>query len=334
VPSRRALLLLVASCVTAPTVAASQDVTEEVVGGGVFVPPPEEPEEPEGLGEAEAPLVVELPRARDPDAPASPEPIRFRLDNGLRVILQPVPGRRFSALAVTYRVGSRHTPPGWSGLAHLTEHLMFSGTDELNEVEVYLRLEAAGAVERNGETGPDRTIFYELLPTSQLPWALFLESQRMARMLAGLTEARVERQREVVLHEGWERGAYGWRGLLAEQLYAGTFGDEHPYRAIVERADDVSAARLRHVQWFFQRYYAPDQATLVVVGGFDPARVRPLIERRFGPIRRSGPAPEAEPAPPVEPLPHERRLEVEIQHDRDQLYLAWPTPALYAPVFL
>ncbi|HJL20541.1 MAG TPA: pitrilysin family protein [Sandaracinaceae bacterium LLY-WYZ-13_1] len=294
---------------------------------------PDEPS-PSESGDApgeDGPLVVELPEPRDPDAPIAPPPEVYTLDNGLRVVLQPVSGRRFTAVAMTYRVGSRDVPHGWRGLAHLTEHLMFSGTDTLNEVEIYLRLEAAGAVERNGETGPDRTIFYEVVPSSQIPTALYLESHRLARMLAGLTEGRVARQRAVVLHEGWERGGYGWRGLLAEQLYAGTLGDDHPYRSIVERSDDVAAARLEHVQWFFQRHYAPDRATLVLVGGFDPARVRPLVERHLGPVRRSAPPVERASAPPPEPLATERRIEVEIQHDRDQLYLAWPTPALYAP---
>lgn len=322
---RRLLALLAVSFVAVPSRAASQ-------GDASAVRPLPTASSSASSGEADSPAVrrlVELPRPLE--AQLSLGPIAYHLANGLRVILQPVPGRRFTAVAVTYRVGSSDAPRGWTGLAHLSEHLMFSGTDLLDEVEVYLRLEAAGAVERNGETGPDRTVFYELVPTSQLPWALWIESQRMARTLAGLTEARVERQRQVVLHEGWERGGYGWRGLLAERLYAGALGDAHPYRALVEDAEDVAAVRLPHVQWFIQRYYAPDRATLVLVGGFDPERVRPLIERHFGPIRRSAPPPSDTPASAVAPLSHERRVELEIQHDRDQLYVAWPTPPLYAP---
>lgn len=266
------------------------------------------------------------------EVPIAPAPIRFRLANGLSVILAPVPGRRFSAVAVTYHVGAAEVPEGWTGLAHLTEHLMFSGTDVLDEVEVYLRLEAAGAIDRNGETGPDRSVFYEVLPSAQLEQALYLESHRMARLLAGLNEARVARQREVVLHEGWERGSYGWRGLLASRLYAGVFPDTHPYaRAIVERADDVAQIELRHVQWFFQRHYGPANATLVVVGGFDLDATRASIERRFGPIRASAPTAPEPVVPALAPLSHERRVTVEIQHDRDQVYVAWPTPALYAP---
>jgi zinc protease len=346
VAARASLLLAIVALAVALPARVRAQVEEEVEGGGVFIPEDEEavPADPIDEGaptddgtdsetdaSAPRPLVIELAPARDPNAPIAPEPLRFTLANGMQVILAPVPGRRFVAVAVTYDVGASDAPSGWSGLAHLTEHLMFSGTDELNEVEVYLRLEAAGAVERNGETTVDRSIFYEMLPASQLEWAFWIESQRMARMLAGLTEARVARQRQVVLHEGWERGAYGWRGLLAHQLYAGIFSDSHPYAAIVERDDDVRAISLRHVQTFFQQHYGPDDATLVVVGGFDPEVVRASVERYFAPIVRSAPRPPAVELAPVAPLDHERRITVEIQDERDRLFVAWPTPALYEP---
>lgn len=264
-----------------------------------------------------------------PPGPISPAPITFALENGLRVMLQPVPGRRFVAVSVTYNVGSGDVPRGWTGLAHMTEHLMFSGTDTLGEVEVYVRLEAAGAVVRNAITSVDRTTYYEILPSRRMDDAFFIESQRMARMLAGLNEARLERQRDVVLHEGWERSLYGWRGVMYQQRYVGVFPEGHPYTRFVEREDDVRAIRLPHVQWFFQRYYAPDNATLIVVGGFDPETVRASVERYFGPIRRSGPRPAPFPYPPVRPLDHERRITVRIQHDRDQVEVVWPTPALF-----
>ena len=342
----RTIALLAFVLVAVPPVAAAQDVEETVVGGGVFVPPDDEPAEQDEAAEdgsvAGEEGAEEDPTAGDAEVPApptarftpperpAPTPIRFTLDNGLRVVMVPVEGRRFAGLAVTYGVGSASVPSGWTGLAHLTEHLMFAGTDVLDEVETYLRLEAAGAVERNGETGPDRTVFYEELPASELQWALYLEAERMARMLAGLSSARLERQRQVVLHEGWERGVYGWRGALTRSLYRGVFGETHPYSQIVEREGDVAAVRLRHVQWFFQRHYRPDNATLTVVGGFDAERMREAIERYFGRIRATGPAAAPTSAPEVERLDHERHITVEIQDDRDQLYLAWPTPALYA----
>jgi len=312
--------------------ASAQEVEEEVVGGGaLFDPealaPPAEPAEdaPPPAQEAREAEVPEL----EPRLPLADEPIEYTLPNGLRVILQPVPGRRFAAVGISYDVGSGDAPRGWTGLAHLTEHLMFSGTDRLDETAVYRMLEASGAVVRNAVTTVDRTTFYAVLPVAQMQTALWIESHRMARLLAGLSEARLDRQREVVLHEGWERNVYGWRGTMHQLRYAGVFPEGHPYTRFVEREDDVRAIRLRHVQSFFQRHYGPDDATLIVVGGFDVARVRASIEQHFGPIVRSAPAPDRVAPAPVAPLAAPRRVEVRMQHDRDMVEVVWPTPALF-----
>ncbi|HEY8430858.1 MAG TPA: pitrilysin family protein [Sandaracinaceae bacterium] len=261
--------------------------------------------------------------AQEPSAP-----IDYRLANGLRVILEPVPGRRFVAVATSYAVGARDAPRGWSGLAHLSEHLMFSGTDSIEELELYRRLDAVGSIEHNAVTTADRTYYYEVLPASRLGWAFWLESQRMARTVAGLTEERVERQRAIVLHEGWERDLYGWRGLVQRALFEGLYPAGHPYRNVYEREADVRAIGLPQVQWFLQTYYAPDTATLAIVGGFDAERARREIERYFGPVRRSGPRADR-PAPPIAPLDAEHVVELELQTERDLAVVAWPTPALY-----
>ncbi len=311
---------------------AAAQVEEEVEEGGVLLspedlaPPADEAAAPEvEAAEATEPEDPVLEPAGPIDAP----PIRFTLDNGLRVVLAPVSGRRFVAVGVTYDVGSGDVPEGWTGLAHMTEHLMFSGTDVLDEIDVYRRLEAAGAVVRNAATTVDRTSYYAILPGATLEQALWIESHRMARVLAGLDHARLERQRAVILHEGWERNLYGWLGTMHQLRYAGVFPEGHPYTRFVEREDDVRAIRLRHVQSFFQQHYGPDDATLLVVGGFDADRVRASIERHFGPIRRSAPPVERAAPAPVRPLSRERRIEVRIQHDRDQMEVTWPTPALF-----
>ena len=119
------------------------------------------------------------------------------------------------------------------------------------------------------------------------------------------------------------------RGALERAVYTAAFGEVHPYRWIVERRDDVEAVRLRHAQWFLQRYYAPDNATLVVVGGFDPGLVRASIERLFANVVRSAPRPEPEPVPRLAPLSGERRLEMGIPAGRDRLIVAWPSPARF-----
>ncbi len=302
--------------------ALGQDVEEEVEAGALLGPEDLAPPDARDAVEPEDPV---LSPAASNEAPIE----RYTLANGLRVVLAPVPGRRFAAVGVSYDVGSGDVPEGWTGLAHLTEHLMFSGTDQLDEIDVYRRLEAAGAVVRNAVTTVDRTTYYAVLPVATMEQALWIESHRMARVLAGLDEARVERQREVILHEGWERNLYGWLGTLHQLRYAGVFPPGHPYTRFVEREDDLRAIQLRHVQWFFQRHYGPDDATLLVVGGFDVERVRASIERHFAPIRRSAPRAEPPRPPPVAPLAGERRIVVRIQSDRDLVEVVWPTPALF-----
>lgn len=265
-------------------------------------------------------------RAQGLDSPVRGEPIRFELDNGLEVLLRPLPGRSFTAVSVTYHVGSSDQQAGYQGLAHLTEHLMFSGTDRLGPGEPHLVLDAMGAVMHNATTRADNTAYFETVPSSQLDRALWLEAHRMARMLAGLDETRLERQRQVVLHEGVQNGHYGWRGRSREVTDALLYGEGHPYAMTAERANDVSALDLSSVQWFFQSYYAPDNATLVLVGGFDPARAREAVERYFGPIRRSGPRVERRRVAP-RPLPGEAVVRMEIQTTRDFVTFLWQTPA-------
>ncbi len=259
-------------------------------------------------------------------APAADGPIQYRLENGLEVILRPLEGRHFTALGVSYHVGSSDQPEGYRGLAHLTEHLMFSGTDELGPGEPHTVLEAMGALTHNATTHADQTVYFETVPNARLEDALWLEAHRMARMLAGLDRARLERQRRVVLHEGVQNGHYGWRGRAREVTDALVYGDDHPYARTAERAADVNAISLDNVRWFFQTYYAPDNATLVLVGGFDPTRARAAIERYFGPIRRSGPRRERPRARP-RPLPGQATVRMEVQTTRDFVSFVWPTPA-------
>ncbi|MGE0786967.1 MAG: M16 family metallopeptidase [Sandaracinaceae bacterium] len=265
--------------------------------------------------------------ARELDAPsgASPAPLHYRLENGLEVILQPIEGRAFTAVAVTYHVGSADQPAGYRGLAHLTEHLMFSGTDELGDGEPHAYLDSLGAVTHNATTHADDTVYYESVPSSQLERTLWLEAHRMARLLSGLSAARVERQRRVVLHEGVQNGHYGWRGRAREITDALVYGPTHPYAMIQERAEDVSAIELPHVQWFFQTYYAPDNATLALVGGFDPDEARGLVERMFGPIRRSARAPSRARERP-RPIEGEALVRMEVQSTRDFVSVIWQTP--------
>ena len=269
-----------------------------------------------GVGTSTAPANATEREVRAPE--------RYSLENGLDVVLDPIPGRTTVAVVVAVDAGRRDQPDGWTGLAHLTEHLLFQGTPAAPG-ETITRLERLGASQINGETGNDFTRYYEVVPAARLEETLWLEAERFAHGLDGLDEAGVNAQRRVLDRERDVR-TYGraevW-DLVDEILYP----EGHPYSRATEVASDVHAARLRDVRWFFQRYYAPDRLTLSISGGFDPAEVRPWIERYFGPLRRGGLA--APPAWTVQPevdLEGERRVLAEASRSTDALYVIWPTP--------
>ncbi|MEQ9076555.1 MAG: pitrilysin family protein [Sandaracinaceae bacterium] len=255
--------------------------------------------------------------------PSAPE--RYSLDNGIDVALDPIPGRRTVAVVVSVDAGRRDQPEGWSGLAHLTEHLLYQGTTAAPG-EFLSRLERLGASGFNGQTGDDWTRYYEVVPSSRLEQALWLEAERFAHGVDDLHEAGVEEQRRVLDRERELRTHFGreevWE-LVQEILYPAG----HPYSHSRERRDDVHAAHVRAVRWFFQRYYGPDMLTVSLSGGFDPSEARRWIARYFGPLRRSGLAPPPAWDVPAEvDLGGERRVVAEANRATDALYVIWPTP--------
>lgn len=289
------------------------------------------------VGLAGALLITLVPKARgqapwptlSPSAPTVSAQ-RYRLENGLEVVLDPTVQDTVT-VCVIYHSGAAVQPPGWTGLAHLGEHVMFGGSphatrhflDELDEL---------GVLEVNGTTERDRTRYYEVVAREHLERVLFLEADRMAFILGAVDEERVRLQREVILREHEERVDLGGLGLIpglvASVLYTTA---NHPYADLFEHREDLEALRLPHAQWFLAHHYAPDNATLVVTGGFEEPAAREAIERWFGPIRRVAPAAAPLVPPAIVPVPVERRLVVEAAVRRDQLLVNWPTPAYGAP---
>jgi zinc protease len=240
------------------------------------------------------------PAPEPPPPPGEAEPVRFTLQNGLRVVLQPDPARPRVAITVAFGVGSRDEPAGYQGLAHLTEHAMFEGTAAPGHADFHEWLAAAGVTQSNGLTSDDHTVYYEELPSAQLGLGLWLEAMRMGHLLSWLDEAMVGRARAAVLHEvEGNRGGCGSACLRGFQV-AALYPEGHPYRLPLELGKDVEVTELAHVQWFFQQWYGPDNATLAVVGDFEPQAAQARIEALFGPIQRTGKAPHrVAPAPVV-----------------------------------
>jgi len=210
----------------------------------------------------------------------------YTLSNGLTVILAPDRTSQVVAVDVWYNVGSRNEARGRTGFAHLFEHMMFQGSANVKKAEHFQHIERAGG-EMNGSTAEDRTNYYEALPSNRLNLGLWLEADRM-RSLA-ITDSNFTNQREAVKEERRLRvDNQPYTGAIFEGMYA--LADSatcFPYaHSVIGSMDDLNAAKTPDVKAFFDLYYAPNNATLTVVGDFDPTPTRALIQQYFGEIPR------------------------------------------------
>ena len=219
-------------------------------------------------------------RAADPEIKFE----KYRLPNGLAVILSE--DHRLPQVVVNlwYHVGAADQAPGRSGFAHLFEHMMFAGSKHV-QPSSFAALEPIGATNINGSTTFDRTNYFETVPSSELATGLWVESDRMAFLLDTLDEKKLEIQRDVVSNERrqrYENQPYGQTYLrLCDLLYPAP----HPYfQCVIGSVPEIQAATVDDLKAFFRANYGPQNASLTLVGDFDPAAARALIERYFGPI--------------------------------------------------
>jgi zinc protease len=248
------------------------------------------------------------------------------LANGLDVLVHE--DRRVPIVAVNlwYHVGSKNERSGRTGFAHLFEHLMFEGSQHYDG-GYFAPLQQAGAL-LNGSTNTDRTNYWEVVPTSALELALWMESDRMGFLLPALTRERFETQRGVVLNE--RRQTYENRpyGMALMALTAALFPPEHPYHWLtIGAAEDLHAMEFEDVRAFFRTYYHPANASLALAGDIDTERAFALAEDYFGDI------PAGEKPQPVEAsaaLPREIRLVLEDRVELPRVYIAWHSPAMFA----
>lgn len=252
----------------------------------------------------------------------------YELDNGLRLIVHEDDAVPIVAINVWYHVGSGYEQPGRTGFAHLFEHIMFEGSAHVPEGEFDNLLESAGAI-NNGSTNPDRTNYYEILPSNALDLALWLEADRMGGLLETMSQAKLDGQREVVKNErrqSYENRPYGmfWEAAAAALYPAG-----HPYSwSTIGSMEDLSAATLEDVNAFFRRYYAPNNAVLVVAGDVDADSVYTKVQRLFGWIPRGQEV--AKPEIPIPPIPETRYVELEDRVTLPQLNLMWRTDRAFS----
>ena len=278
------------------------------------------------------------PRAEPPPAaPAQAGPARtpdipytmFKLANGLTVIIHEDHTNPIVGVHVQYDVGSKDEKPGRTGFAHLFEHLMFQGSENLPKGAADRIVEAAGG-DTNGSTSSDTTQYWEQVPSNALEQMLFIQSDRMGYLLPTLTQDKLDNQRDVVRNE--RRQSYEMRpyGLSYEQILSNLWNPDFPYHWMpIGSHEDLKAASLEDVRDFFKRFYGPENAVLAIAGDVDTAKTRALVEKWFGGI--PGKPPPVHQRPQPEPLTQEKRVTMEDRVQLPRLYIAWQSPKVFAP---
>jgi zinc protease len=249
------------------------------------------------------------------------------LSNGLQVIVHEDHHVPLVAISIWYHVGSKNEQPGLTGLAHLFEHLMFEGAAH-QPLGYFEPLQRAGAA-LNGSTSTDRTNYWEVVPRDAVELALWMEADRMGWLLPGLTDARFNTQRDVVLNErrqNYENRPYG---LAHFALHEAVYPTDHPYRwPTIGEIADLHRATPDDARAFFTRYYHPGNASLAIAGDIDTGEALRLVRSLFEEIP-GGPRVEPVRVPGVPAQAGRIALEDRIELPR--LYLAWPTAALFTP---
>jgi zinc protease len=222
---------------------------------------------------------------------------QFRLENGLRVVLSPDTSVPVVSVAVYYDVGSRNEREGRTGFAHLFEHMMFQGSENVPKAGHFQFIFNNGGT-MNGTTSSERTNYYETLPSHQLPLALWLESDRMRSLK--VTQENLDNQRNAVQEEkrlNYDNRPYSNAFLQLNELI---FRNPRNAHSTIGSMEDLDAATIEDVREFFRVYYAPNNAVLAIAGDFDPAEARALVEKYFGPIPAQAPPPAVDVSEPAE----------------------------------
>ena len=255
---------------------------------------------------------------------------KYRLDNGLDVILSEDHRLPMVAVNLWYHVGPANELPGRTGFAHLFEHMMFEGSRHVPGSMHSRLLEAAGASDINGTTDFDRTNYFETLPSNQLELALWLESDRMGYLPDKLDQANLANQQDVVRNERRQSVENRPYGIVGEAIFHQLYPKGHPYYGhVIGSHEDVQSAKLEDVRNFFKLYYAPNNASLAIVGDFQPEHAKELVEKYFGPLKRGEDVPRIAVRTP--PIASERRAVIQDNVQLPRVYMAWLTSPIYKP---
>ena len=255
---------------------------------------------------------------------------KYKLDNGLEVVLHQDKSDPIVSVAILFHVGSSREKPGKTGFAHFFEHMLFQNSENVGKGEFFRKIDDLGGT-FNGGTWNDGTVYYEVLPKDALEKILWMESDRMGFLINTVTQSALEREKDIVINEKRQRvdnQPYGHTGYVIDM---NLFDKTHPYSwQVIGSMDDIRAATLDDVKEFYNRYYSANNATMVIAGDFDEKEVRGLVEKYFGEFKPRTKPEAMKPAPAV--LSQTKKLFHEDNFAKlPELNIVFPTVENYHP---
>ncbi|CAN5680399.1 pitrilysin family protein [soil metagenome] len=273
------------------------------------------------------PKRVEASVSKDAGSPLKYE--KYTLPNGMTVILHEDHTLPVATINTWYHVGAKNEPKGRSGFAHLFEHLMFMGTKRVPGGDFDTIMESGGGA-NNASTSLDRTNYFSYGPSSLLPTLLWLDAERLEAIGPTMTTEKLRKQQDVVRNEIRQQVENTPYGRANEYSLRFMYPEGHPYHwNVYGTHEDLEAANVEIVKNFFASFYAPNNASLVVAGDFDPAAVKPLVAELFGTLPRGNVAPDAALAPVK--LDRVIRTTMLDKVQLPMLMICYHTPPAYQP---
>ncbi len=253
---------------------------------------------------------------------------KYTLKNGLQVVLHEDKSDPIVGVAILYHVGSAKEIKGRTGFAHLFEHLLFQSSENLKNGEFIKTIPNLGGT-FNGGTGTDQTVYYEVVPNDALEKVLWIESDRLGFFINTVTEPNLEKEKQIVKNEKRQvvdNRPYGHTNYVVN---SNLYPSSHPYSwQVIGSLEDLQASTLKNVQDFYEKWYGPNNATLVIAGDFDAVETKGWVEKYFGEIKSHGNPASVNVAPVV--LNESKKLFHEDNFARlPHLTMVWPTVKQY-----
>ncbi|MDG2397947.1 MAG: insulinase family protein, partial [Candidatus Marinimicrobia bacterium] len=249
---------------------------------------------------------------------------KYTLNNGLTVILHEDKSDPIVGVAIQYHVGSNREIPGRTGFAHLFEHMLFQESQHVGQDQFFKKIQNVGGT-LNGGTNKDGTVYYEVIPKNALETILWMESDRMGWLLSTVTQSAFENQQEVVQNEKRQRVDNRPYGHANYVMIKNMYPADHPYNwTTIGELEDLQNATLKDVRDFYEKWYGPNNATMVIAGDIKKSEVKKLVQKYFGEIK---PGPDnGNPTPLLVKLSETKKVYHEDNFARSpRLTMAFPT---------